>query len=82
MEHRFGSAGVAFFPFINGQVVDKAGINSMMPYTLGLSIAGTIMWIVVPSAVPVFGVLSKLTFKRSKTVEESLPPDQENSTIA
>lgn len=72
---------MAFFPFINGQLIDKAGITSMLPYTLGLGIATTIIWILVPSPVPMFGFLSKSQKEHSEDVRP-LPVDQEGSTTA
>jgi hypothetical protein len=36
--NRFGQAGAASFPFFSGQVIDKAGAASIMPYTFGLAI--------------------------------------------
>lgn len=79
---RFGQGGVAFFPFINGQIIDKAGINSMMPYTLGLAIAATVIWILVPSPVPIFEFISKWKSNRSQKAKDSLTVDKENSIIA
>lgn len=81
MNCRFAQGGVAFFPFINGQLIDKAGITSMLPYTLGLGIATTIIWILVPSPVPMFGFLSKSQKEHSEDVRP-LPVDQEGSTTA
>ncbi|KAI9290224.1 major facilitator superfamily domain-containing protein [Umbelopsis sp. AD052] len=53
----FGQGGVAFFPFINGQIIDKAGINAMMPYTLGLSLAATIIWIMLPTKTASYDII-------------------------
>jgi hypothetical protein len=47
--NRFGQAGAASFPFFSGQVIDKAGAASIMPYTFGLAIVMLISWVLVPT---------------------------------
>ncbi|GAB5588294.1 hypothetical protein Unana1_03194 [Umbelopsis nana] len=76
----FGQGGVAFFPFINGQVIDKAGIKGMMPYELGVGIATAIIWILVPSPVPMFSFLSRLNVTRLGKKNSSLPVDKSSES--
>lgn len=93
----FGQGGVAFFPFINGQIIDKAGINAMMPYTLGLSAGATIMWIMLPTKTRSYDILvnlwkkivnskdeletPKVEDKAEEVTETSVPVSEEKSTI-
>jgi hypothetical protein len=80
--YSFGQGGVAFFPFINGQIIDKAGISSMMPYTLGLSVACAMIWAILPSPEPTFKFIQKWRQRRQDSEKESADLDQENKTIA
>ncbi|KAH8553344.1 major facilitator superfamily domain-containing protein [Umbelopsis sp. PMI_123] len=66
----FGQGGVAFFPFINGQIIDKAGIGAMMPYTLGLSAAATIVWVFLPTKTRSYDIIVNLWKKITKREEE------------
>ncbi|CAO3690643.1 unnamed protein product [Umbelopsis ramanniana] len=93
----FGQGGVAFFPFINGQIIDKAGITAMMPYTLGLSVGATIMWIMLPTKTRSYDILvnlwkkmvnskdepetPKVEDKAEEVTETSVPVKEEKSTI-
>jgi hypothetical protein len=68
--YSFGQGGVAFFPFINGQIIDKAGIGAMMPYTLGLSAAATIVWVFLPTKTRSYDIIVNLWKKITKREEE------------
>jgi hypothetical protein len=76
----FGQGGVAFFPFINGQIVDVAGISSMMPYTLGLAGLCSIIWIILPSPAPAFAFIAKWRQRGIEKTEQS--SEKETITIA
>ncbi|GAB5588985.1 hypothetical protein Unana1_03885 [Umbelopsis nana] len=64
----FGQGGAAFFPFISGQIIDKAGVPNIMPYTLGLAIVMYISWLFIPTPQSTFAIFTKL--KRSRPVDE------------
>jgi hypothetical protein len=76
----FGQGGVAFFPFINGQIIDKAGIGAMMPYTLGLSVAATIIWIMLPTETPSYDIFTNLWKKSVRSEDEPVAPKSEEVT--
>lgn len=66
LSNRFGQAGAAFFPFFSGQVIDKAGVASIMPYTFGLAIVMLISWVLVPTTGATFAFFYRFGFKRWK----------------
>ncbi|KAI8582758.1 hypothetical protein K450DRAFT_269109 [Umbelopsis ramanniana AG] len=76
----FGQGGVAFFPFINGQIIDKAGIGAMMPYTLGLSLAATIIWIMLPVKTPSYDIIINAWKKIVKSEDKPVNPQPEEIT--